>query len=902
MPTFLQDVVDQIEKQHPIWADLIFILPSKRAGNFLKSEIRSRYNNTGFAPKIWSIEEFVQKIADLKLADSTTLSFIAYEAYQSLDLIKNKDSFEQFNGWAPALLGDLNEMDRYCLDTATFFSNLSGIKAIERWSMTEESTEFVNNYLAFWRSIPDLYLHLTQELLTRGIGYQGLIYRKASEDIEHYIDAHRGSKHVFLGFNALNAAEQIIIQELLQNSMAEVYWDMDQHFLDKKQHVVTNFVQSYFKEWKYYHEHSPKIIHRHFEEEKSFRLVQSESNLAQVYYTTQLLSQLTEEEIRSTAVVLADENLLMPLLQAIPQNIKQVNVTMGAPLSIFPITDLFRLLLLIQQQGGSSIYHRHLDALLNHPVITYFLEQPQELNQEIKSQNWAYIKLTDLLELTQGNDHTVLSQMLKPWENSRAGIDKCLELLEHLRLQRPKDLVLRTSAFTLYQLFLELKAVEKDYQYVDQIGSLHKLYLESCRSKQLDFESDAFQGLQIMGLLETRCLDFDRIILLSVNEGILPAGKSQNSFLTYDLKKEFDLPTQQDKDAIYAYHFYRMLFRAKQVDLLYVDQRQGLGGTEKSRFIRELELTPLTGHHFEQLTISSPISIEPEQLKKIDKTDSLNQRLQAIAIKGFSPSSLTNYIRNPIDFYTQRVLGIREVEEVEETVAYNTLGNVVHNSLENLYKPWEGQLLSTEALNLIKTKAEEEVKRQFELCFKQGDLSGGKNLIISRVALRYVEQLIETDLSYLSKGKQIEIISLEKELSMELNLPGSDLVVRLYGKADRIDRVNEELRIVDYKTGTVEPADLKLKSWDLLKVDYKYAKAFQVLCYALMLYDMHGILASSSGIISFKRMGNGYMPFKDVDGSTEINDPILSEFENVLIQLISEIMNPEIQLTEKTIK
>lgn len=902
MPSFLQDVIDQIEQRFDYWEELIFVLPSKRAGNFLKNEIRSRYTQTGFAPRIWSIEEFIQEVADLKLADSTTLTFWAYQSYLSLNSIKNKDSFDQFSSWAPALLADLNEMDRYCLDTNRFFSHLSEIKAMERWNLTEESTDFINNYLAFWKNIPQLYEDLTNRLLTHRVSYQGLIYRKAAEDIEHYIQAHQGQVHIFIGFNALNAAEQIIFQELLQREMALVFWDADQYFADQRQHMVTNFLNTYLKNWGYYQNHQPQSVHREFEKEKKINLVQTESNLTQVYYTSALLSELSQEQLQSTAVVLADEHLLMPLLHSIPQQIDQINITMGAPLSIFPVFDLFRLLLVIQQQAGKNIYHKHLDGLLNHPVINYYLEYPQELSQKIKSQNLAYVPLNNLLELANPKDHQVLGLMLRPWTNSDQGISSCLKLLELLRLKQPADLVLRTSAFSLYQLFLQIQSMCNELDYVEQLATLHNLYLELGRTKQIDFESDAFQGLQIMGLLETRCLDFDRVIVLSVNEGVLPAGRSPGSFLTYDLKKEYELPTQQDKDAVYAYHFYRLMFRAKEVDILYVDQSQGLGSKEKSRFIRELQLDPPSSHSIQQLSITTPIKINPSQLREVPKTPALYQRLELIAAKGFSPSSLTNYIRNPLDFYSQRVLGIQEVEEVEETVAYNTLGNVVHNSLENLYKPWEGQLLNEESLALIKSGIKKEVSEQFRLCFKQGNMEQGKNLIIAQVAHRYVEQLVQSDLDLLHKGHSIEIVSLEEELEMEIRLPAYRNPIRVYGKADRIDRLDGQLRIVDFKTGKVESSDLKVSNWTDIIEDYKYAKAFQVLCYALMLWKKTGIMASFSGIISFKRMSNGYMAYRDGNGSELISESLLLEYEKILIQLISEIMDPEVQLKEKLIQ
>ena len=266
------------------------------------------------------------------------------------------------------------------------------------------------------------------------------------------------------------------------------------------------------------------------------------------------------------------------------------------------------------------------------------------------------------------------------------------------------------------------------FEYFNSIKTVQKLFTEIVATTTLDYQGDAYNGLQIMGVLETRVLDFKNIIMISVNEGVLPSGKSNNSFITYDLKKEYNLPTYTEKDAIYTYHFYRLLHRAKNITLLYNNFSDGLSTGEKSRFITQLEIDQ-NPRHFQNNKIISPIiTVYKAQKKSIIKTNEVMERLQEIAKKGFSPSALTSYMRNPIDFYYQKILGVKEFEEIEETVAANTLGTIVHDSLESFYKPFEGQIILIADLNKMKLSIDLEIEKQFQKSFKGGNYKKGKKL------------------------------------------------------------------------------------------------------------------------------------------------------------------------------
>ena len=355
-----------------------------------------------------------------------------------------------------------------------------------------------------------------------------------------------------------------------------------------------------------------------------------------------------------------------------------------------------------------------------------------------------------------------------------------------------------------------------------------------------------------MGMLESRNLDFETVIITSVNEGILPSGKSNNSLIPFDLKRYSGLPTYKEKDAVYTYHFYRLLQRAKNIYILYsTEPDNGLGGGERSRLIDQL-LTDTDARHRIVETYASP-TIAPtfNVLQSIEKTGALPELIRSYAEKGFSPSSLSNYIRNPLAFYKQNLLGINEVSEVEETVAANTMGTIVHNTLEDLYTPFIGRVLTMEGLASAERGIAERVEHHFMISYGDGDISQGKNRIAFEVVQQYIKNFLRQEMEVCHKNT-IRVMGLEQDFKMNLQLPKIDFPVVLKGKLDRIDEVDGVLRIIDYKTGSVARADVEISDWETLTADGKKSKAFQLLCYALMYRAQNPLESLEAGIISFK--------------------------------------------------
>jgi hypothetical protein len=547
-------------------------------------------------------------------------------------------------------------------------------------------------------------------------------------------------------------------------------------------------------------------------------------------------------------------------------------------------------------------------AILSHPLSQNLLNKPETIIHKISEQNRTYLSLQKLIDLGGKHNEEIVEILFGDWEdNGQKAIKNCLSLLQILRNNSNSKTIDRMVWRKLDEVFDRMSALSETYSYLNELGTIYSLFTQITPLTSLDFEGDAYNGLQIMGVLETRGLDFENVIMLSVNEGTLPAGKSSASFITYDLKKQFGLPLYTEKDAVYTYHFYRLLHRTKNATLVYNSFSQGLTSGEKSRFLLQLEIEKPPEHFLNFEVVASPVSILKKTPKQIKKNDDIMYRLKEIAGNYFSPSSLTNYVRNPIDFYYQKVLGIKEAEEVEETVDYSTLGNIVHNTLETLYKPFEGDLLQIEKLKGLKSQIATEVAIQFHKNFKKGTFSKGKNLIIFEVANRYVSNLIDIDIDEVKAGHTIKILQIEVTLKTDIQIPELDFPVFLGGKVDRIDLFDDQLRIIDYKTGNVQQGEMELVDWNVITEDYKYSKAFQVLAYALMAHKELSFDHPEAGIISFKNLNKGFLKFakreKSRGGTKEtiITEDILSEFTLQLKKLILEICDPEIPFTEKEI-
>ncbi len=916
MKPFIFDVLYFLQQKNANFSEITFILPSKRAGTVLRSELSKIIHETIFSPNIISIEEFVEQLSNLKKIGNIELLFECYSAYCSITAAKEQEPFNVFSKWGQILLQDFNEIDRYLISNSKIFNYLKAIQDLNHWSTDINKTEFINNYLLFWDKLPKYYEEFSNKLLQKKVGYQGLIYRKAVENLDSYIEKNKTLKHVFLGFNALNSAEETIIKELLKNEMAEVYWDIDKHFMSNKLHDAALFTKEHKKNWSYYKTKPFTWITNNYCSKKNITSIGIPKNIGQAKQVGIILKELIKnnKDLKSTAIILGEESLLIPILNSIPKEITALNITMGLPLRSIPLASLYNKLFTLHKKTNTSFYYKDVISILSDQFIKPLFYDGEKNHavtaiENINKNNITHLEYEQIKALINYNEN-VIASVFGSWnKTTQNAINSCLSIIYSIKKYLDKDksnnLLALEYAYRFYLLFKELLRLNSLHNYINNIATLFEIYKELLSSETLDFKGEPLKGLQIMGMLESRVLDFETIIISSVNEGILPSGKSNNSFIPFDIKLENKLPTYKEKDAVYTYHFYRLLQRAKTAYILYNTETDALNSGEKSRFITQLELEAV--HKINHKIVIPKTPTITEMTNEVEKNEAIIDCLVTLSNKGFSPSSLTNYIRNPIDFYNEKILNINTLNEVEETIAFNTLGTIIHNTLEDLYRPLQSQYLTVTVLNEMKKKIAQKVTHFFKEEYKQGNVTTGKNLIIFEIAKRYVLNFVNKELQSIKAGNTIKILHIETAEKILINIPDLKYPVYLKGKVDRVDEFNGINRVIDYKSGMVKQEHLTIENWDDITKDYKkYSKSFQILCYALMLSKKAAVsLPIEAGVISFKNLKSGFLKFTKKDNknkSSLINSEILDAFEKELKKLIIEIYDTNVPFVEKVIE
>lgn len=896
-------------------SDLVVVLPNKRAKVFLIEALRKHTQATLFAPQIISIEDFIQDIAGIRSVDSIELVFEFYEVYMEITDKEKQQSFELFANWAKTLLQDFNEIDRYLLEPNHVLSYLKDIEDIKHWSVdAEKRTTMIDNYLQFWNLLPVYYEALYTHLLNKGIGYQGLIYREAVKNLNHFSDAITNKEFIFAGFNALNASEERIVQHLLATDKAKIFWDADETFLNDPFHDAGLFLRRFKESWKHYKAHPFEGIVNDFSGAKNIQIIGTPKTIGQAKIAGSLIEKQAQSEksLNKTAVVLGEENLLVPLLYSLPASVQALNITMGYsgknnPAQIL-IAKLFKLHsnALSRNPNSYVFYYKDVLDILTHPLIEPYAQSGALVNI-INQNNYTFITHNKLLELNP-NQSELFLLLFQKWEH---GSMQVLETISSLLLQIKSNLsndseeekITKAFVYSIFKVINKLINYYAKHQHIDTIETLFAIYKQIIDLAEVSFEGEPLNGLQIMGVLESRVLDFDTVIVTSMNEGKFPAGKSQNSFIPYDVKRELGLPTFKEKDAIYTYHFYHLLQRAKNIYLLYNTESEGLDGGEKSRFITQLEVEKQKNHTITHEIYNAELPDVAYRPIVIPKSESVMLRLREIAANGFSPSALTSYIRNPIQFYMQKILRIREVEEVEENIALNTLGTIIHETLRVLYEPFIGKFLSAEDIKNNIRQIDDEVLKQFKIVYKEGEIKKGRNLLAFEVAKRNVLNFLKLELQEIENGDAVQIIALEKTYERLLEHPSLPFPVLIKGNVDRIEQRNGKIRIVDYKTGKVEAKEIALKQWDKLTAEIKNDKIIQVLAYAFMYAPNLNGQELEVGILSFKNLKSGFLPFNFKEDKTEISivdDAISGNYIEQLVLLINEILDQNTPFQEKT--
>lgn len=901
-----------IEKYQYDFSKTVIILPNKRAIVFLLDALKRNSKKIFFAPKIIDIQEFFQEISQLKLIDNITLLFEFYNAYLQVQNSNKIQSFLEFTNWAKTALSDFNDIDNYLLDTNFVINYLKDIDRIKNWEVKPDISSKPKDYIIFWESLPNYYNKLKENLLNNNLGYSGLINREATYNINNYISLNNDLEFTFAGFNALNKCEEKIIKHLLSLNKATVYWDSDETFLNDYNHHASFHLRKIKQNWSYYNSNPFEWIFNNYSQEKNIQIISNSQNIGQAKITSNIIENLlkTKNDLSNTALILGNEDLLLPILNELPNLKNDINITMGYKSNLTNINHLilniFKLHInaLKRNKKNPIFYYKEVTAILSDSLIYSLLNNDSILN-EIRQNNYTYFNFKTLLSLSDNNE--IINEIFKVSEDISINefIKNLIQLIKKIKLilenKEQKDLISISFLYSIYQSVLHLKnyANQENYE-INTLEELFEFYKEVINFSEVSFEGKPLSGLQIMGMLETRLLDFDTIIITNLNEGFIPAGKSNNSFIPLDLRRDFSLPTFMEKDALLSYHFYRLISRAKNIYLIYNDDATGINSSEKSRFLSQIEINPQKNHTISKFQYYAPVPLEHNNIFKIEKDIYVLEAIKHHATQGFSPSSLAAYLRSRETFYTQYVLKIRQFDDVEENIANNTFGTIIHTILENLYKPYLNIELNEEILNTLLQKVPNETELVFKNIYKKGDLSKGKNLVSLKVAEEYINKYLELEKKSLITDT-LKIISLEQSYECIIEDEKLPYPIKLKGKIDRIELRNSKIRIIDYKTGKVEISQLTINILDNLTSDIKNEKKIQLMCYLLMTKDIAEFkeYEIETGIIALKSLNKGFLPLhfkKDKVNSYSFTQEEIEAFKQELLILILEILDPNIPL------
>lgn len=908
MQSFLEEIaVHVLEKYGSNTGEVCLVTPNRRAGLFLRKHIAKRVTKPTWSPAFLSIEDFVNRISGYQVTDNLSLMFHFHKVYQGIEGDKS-DPLDEFLRWGSVLLRDFDEIDSSLENPDELFTYLVDIKYIDTWNPDGLAlSEFQKNYLFFFEKFKVYHKAFVAYLEEKNLAYQGMSYRKAATLLKENPSLLSYKKVVFAGFNALNQAEETIVDSLVKAGLAEILSDSDPYYEHNPQHEAGHFIRRYRKKWDIpFDQEKPSW----FSFPKKIQVLGIARDVNQAQLAGNILENHPELVMdEQTAIVLANENLLVPVLNALPEKAAAINITMGYPLAKTNLFGFFEAIIQLYltaerlkttpEGKAPSFYYKDLLRLFSNPcaAILFELHSGQSnldrLIQKISLSNRIFYRYEDLSHFEDFDPvfPEAFNFLSENWLTALNEIIPALRILSDKlddafrnkadetfgSLQQSPFFIDFEALYYIGRILSRVETVLEDRKTISTLRTFWQIIKQSVSETRMAFSGEPVQGLQVMGMLETRNLDFKNIILLSANEDVLPKSKTSNSFIPFEVKRKYGLQVTADRDSVYAYHFYRLLQRAENIFLIHNTESGGMGSNEKSRFITQLEHEIQSVNKDIQIE-NQLISLSPSiktgtQEISLPKTPEVLKRLRQMASLGLSPSSLNTFIRCSLKFYLEKVARLREAEEVEETIEASTLGNVVHGVLEDLYSPLTGQVVNPEHISAMQDQVNTLTIQRFRKHYPDGEFSSGKNLLLFNLAKRYIENFLKAEASLLSSYRQRDLyltfIETEAGLkgAIQVMVNGEKTDVTINGKADRIDRLGATVRVVDYKTGKVEASDLKIKNFDDLTEDVKYEKAFQVLAYAWLYKQMHPDAQEvESGIFSMRSLKSGFLK-SDVDAS-----------------------------------
>lgn len=924
---FIQNIIDYIFKNYDLSKDIVeVVFPNKRASIHFKRQIVSQLSKTSWMPITSSVQQAMEKWSGLHLVDSLD---VALELMSINDKDANNKVLKQnFFGLASQMAKDFDEIDQYKVDAKNLFESLNEVKIIENYTFSEytlsneDSYKAQSKYLQFFSSLINYYSALRLNLFSRKVGYYGMITRCLSElPTDELVKRIDGKKIVFAGFNALTTTEEDVVVRLVENGNAVMLWDLDEYYINDKKQEAGRFANDFFakhrnlagkKDYDNEHHGISFIGNALSTAEKEINVISVSGSSVQANAL-----QLMMEKRENSVVVLADEALLIPTLNSLPDSVGEINVTMGYPFANTPLYGFIDQIFRFQHSlSDSKIDLWPLASFCDADFIklvfngkdydslmSWLKDKQSSSDLSFHVNDFSSIGISDDNQEDGASEDLArfLTLSSTKWIDSKDCIENLKSILR-VSLQKIKD----ESYFVKNQISVAGKVLNKVESLIKKYDSveildLQMLILQIGREMSIAMKGEA-DGLQVMGLLETRNLDFDVVNMLSVNEGVIPKNKNSNSLIPYDVRKYYNLPTYNQQQAVYAYHFYRLLHNAKKINLFYNSLSNSSGLGEPSRFIRQIEYELVKKNpkvKLQHFQYKSPIINLKSNIISVDKDDTMLKKITKL-----SPTSISTYLRCSLQYYWKYIMNIN-CDEVNEEIQMNVIGSIIHNTLDELYRNFGNEIVTEskflEVRNQYLDKCYQNALRNNN--FRKGLPKTGFNSIIASVIDTMISRFLDNEHNIV-KENSLRILCTEKELSFHLNN------VELHGFADRIDLLNDKLRVIDYKTGSVNPYDVSISA-NAKQLQDMHDKSIQLIMYKYLFIKMLNsntlgldelLIAHIEeenivpGIIALQKMSNGVFELK-VNNADLAND-FEAQCDIMFEQLISDIFDKNNPFTQ----
>ena len=898
MKPFLEKIAERLIRKFPENMDTIsVVLPSKRSVVFLKNYLSTKISKPIFLPMFFSIEEFIENISGLKVLDNVSLQFYLYQSY--LDSSHGKvDSFSEFLDWGNILLQDFNDIDTNMVDSKSLFTNITSIKELDNWELQQWSfsnkklTDSQKNYIEFFASLHDIYKNFKKRLISKNYAYQGLANFIAAEKIK---DIHIEWNRVwFVGLNALTKSQHLIIDDLKERDIARVFWDADKYYFDNPEHEASYFLKQQKHKWS---EIDFEGIGDYMSFPKNkFQVISCPQNIAQAQVMSKVLSALTDDDLHNskTAIILADEGLLFPVLNNIPKEVKKLNVTMGSPFKITPFFSFINNFLLLKiksiRNKKNGFYHKDLFLLLDDPYFKKLVDSQslKKIKGYIINNNLIFINENEIFNFLDQETFQSIFTIDTDVNDTILQIKLIISLLMKCFI-RDKSIIDIEVLMSFSQSIEVVQRLFSDFNFNLDLTTLLSIIERVVSKEIIPFKGEPLEGVQLMGILESRALDFENIIILGVNEGILPKGKIINSLIPYELKRFFKIPSYLERDAIFSYHFYRILQRAKNITLTYNSSLDDFGVGEKSRFITQLLSEYKTSKIDEFIFYDNDIRLDPIK-PFIIGSNSIKEEILKWASNGVSPTALNMYKLCSIEFYFHYLLKIREPIQIDEYADNSLMGSAIHNFLEAFYPT---DAITTKNFLNYEDKIRDSLNSFYKKHLSENNFNKGKNYLSLKVAEKLLKDFIIYE-EELLKENNIQILYKEKELILDFKV--NEYNFKLIGNIDRIDLFNNSLRILDYKSGKNNSnSELFFSDWDEVSDNPKKDKVFQLLMYSYLFLKNNPHFLNTNiivGIYFLRDLKKGLVPLQKKGGFKFDND-FIKNFEIQLHRIFERMIEDD---------